>query len=195
MNTGLFKIETNHVNPKKGRILVAEPFLTGSYFNRAVVLLVSHNEFGSVGFILNKKVAYSLNEVIKNFPAINSEVFIGGPVNSDSLYYIHTLGKDLPGSIKINDNLYWGGDIGKLKYKISIGVVHPWQIRFFLGYSGWDKGQLEEEKKENLWLVSDIDDKNILAYSTQKQMWTLAVRKIGGKYSLWVNYPEDPSLN
>ena len=195
MNAGLFKIETNHVNPQKGRILVAEPFLAGSYFNRAVVLLVSHNQDGSVGFILNKKVAYSLNEVIKDFPPINSEVFIGGPVNSDSLYYIHTLGEDLPGSVKINENLYWGGNIEELKSKISLGLIKPWQIRFFLGYSGWGKGQLEEEKKENLWLVSDIDDKNILNYSTQKQMWNLAVKKLGGKYSLWANYPEDPSLN
>ncbi|MBK5202978.1 MAG: YqgE/AlgH family protein [Prolixibacteraceae bacterium] len=131
MNTGIFKIETNHIKPKKGRILVAEPFLAGSYFNRAVVLLAAHDKDGSIGFILNKKVSYSLNEVVKNFPDTNSEIFIGGSVNSDSLYYIHTLGEDLPGSIKINDNIYWGRDIGKL----------------------------------------------------------------GGRYSLWPNYPEDPSLN
>ena len=195
MNTGLFKIETNHIKPKKGRILVAEPFLAGSYFNRAVVLIAVHDKYGSIGFILNKKVSYSLNEVVTDFPHTDSEIFIGGPVNSDSLYYIHTLGKDLPGSIKINDNIYWGGDINELKRRMSLGMVQPWQIKFFLGYSGWDKGQLEEEQKENLWLVSDIEDKNILNYSTQKKMWNMAVRNLGGKYFLWTNYPEDPSLN
>ena len=64
LNINLFKIETNHVAPSKGRMLIAEPFLPGSYFNRSIVLLVAHSEKGAVGFILNKKIEYPVNEIM-----------------------------------------------------------------------------------------------------------------------------------
>ncbi len=195
LNINIFKIETNHVAPKKGRILISEPFLPGSYFNRAVVLLVAHSDKGSVGFILNKKVDYSLNEIINDFPEFKADVFIGGPVSPDSIYFIHSLGDSISGSIHIKDNLYWGGDFDELKKKVSLGVVQAEQVRFFLGYSGWDAGQLEEELKENSWLVSEIDESIVMDNLPKKTMWVETVKKVGGKYSIWENFPENPSLN
>ena len=195
MNLNLFKIETNHVDPTKGRILIAEPFLPGSYFNRAIILLVAHSEKGAVGFILNKKIEYPINEVIGDFPNFDAEVYIGGPVSTDTIYFIHSLGDLIPGSIHVKDNMYWGGDFEELKNKIREGLVQPDQIRFFLGYSGWDEGQLEEELKENSWLVSEIEEINVMEKRTPESMWVQAVREIGGKYSLWEHFPENPSLN
>lgn len=194
LNIDIFKIETNHVAPRRGRVLIAEPFLPGSYFNRSVVLLVSHNEKGAVGFILNKKIDFPLNEIMNDFPEFRSDISIGGPVNTDTVYFIHTLGEELPGSIYICDNLYWGGDFEELKRRINMGLVSQDQVRFFLGYSGWDKGQLEEELNENSWLVSDINIRNVMNPS-QKYMWVEAVRNVGGRYSLWEHFPENPSLN
>lgn len=195
MNLNLFKIETNHVDPAKGRILIAEPFLPGSYFNRAIVFLVAHSEKGAVGFILNKKIEYPINEVLGDFPNFDAEVYIGGPVSTDTIYFIHSLGDLIPGSIHVKDNMYWGGDFEELKEKIKEGAVKPDQIRFFLGYSGWDEGQLEEELKENSWLVSEIEEANVMVKRTPESMWVEAVRDMGGKYILWENFPENPSLN
>ena len=194
-SNNIFKIETNHVAPRKGRVLISEPFLPGSYFNRSVVFLVAHSDKGAVGFILNKKVNYSLNEVVGDFPDFHAEVSIGGPVSTDSVYFIHSLGSDFPGSIHVKDNLYWGGDFEELKRRINLGLIHPGQVRFFLGYSGWDSGQLEEELTENSWLVSEIEQKNVMDYPRQKQMWMDVVKELGGKYTLWENFPENPSLN
>jgi len=195
LNIDIFKIETNHVAPRKGRILIAEPFLPGSYFNRSVVLLVSHSDKGAVGFILNKKIDFPLNEVVNDLSNFPSDVSIGGPVNTDTVYFIHSLGSDFSGSIHIKDNLYWGGDFEELKRRINFGLVEPNQVRFFLGYSGWDKGQLEEELRENSWLVSEIRQKDIMDGPSRKQMWIDTVRGMGGKYSLWEHFPENPSLN
>ncbi len=195
LDINLFKIETNNVAPEKGRILIAEPFLPGSYFNRAVVLLVAHSEKGAVGFILNKKIDYPIDEIMPDFPDFKAEVSLGGPVSTDSIYFIHSLGDDIPGSIHVKDNLYWGGDFEVLKKKISEGVVKNNQVRFFLGYSGWDKGQLEEELNEHSWLVSDIEEKKILLKTQDETSWVGAIRKLGGKYLIWENFPENPSLN
>lgn len=195
LNANIFKIETNHVEPRKGRILIAEPFLSGSYFNRSVVLLVACSDKGSVGFILNKKVDYPLQDIMADFPDFDAEVYIGGPVSTDSIYIIHSLGKALSGSLHIKDNLYWGGDFEELKHKIRLGMIKPGDVRFFLGYSGWEAGQLEGELEENSWLVADIDDQNVMKAGSRQSMWIENVREIGGKYLLWEHFPENPSFN
>ncbi|MHA7111806.1 YqgE/AlgH family protein [Sunxiuqinia elliptica] len=195
LNINLFKIETNHVAPSKGRILIAEPFLPGSYFNRAIILLVAHSDKGAIGFILNKKIDYPVNEILGDFPEFEAEVYIGGPVSTDTIYFIHSLGKLIPGSIHVKDNIYWGGDFEEVKRLIREGLILPGQIRFFLGYSGWDNGQLEEEIGENSWLVSEIEEELVMVDRKTTTMWVEAVREIGGKYSLWEHFPENPSLN
>lgn len=194
INTNIFRIETNHVAPKQGHILIAEPFLAGSYFNRSIILLASFEEKGAVGFILNKKVDYPVEDLFVNFPDFDSEIHIGGPVGTDSIYFIHTLGESVPGSIKIKENLYWGGDFEALKNLIKLGLVNSQQVRFFLGYSGWDAGQLEEEISQNSWLVADIPQAELMDLE-EDEMWAKSVRSMGGKYSMWENFPENPSLN
>ena len=74
-------------------------------------------------------------------------------------------------------------------------MVEPDQVRFFLGYSGWDGGQLEEELAENTWLVTEIEPQSVMDCSMKKHLWLQVVKELGGKYSLWENYPENPSMN
>jgi putative transcriptional regulator len=194
INTNIFRIETNHVAPQQGHILIAEPFLSGTYFNRSIILLATYGDNGAIGFILNKKVDYPVEDLFLNFPDFDSEIHIGGPVGTDSIYFIHTLGDSIPGSINIKDDLYWGGDFEVLKMKIKLGLVSSQQVRFFLGYSGWDAGQLEEEINENSWLVADVSQADIMT-ADENVMWVQSVRNMGGKYSMWENFPENPSLN
>jgi len=193
-NLDIFKIKTNNIPPQKGRILIAEPFLHGDYFSRSVVFLVAYSEKGSVGFILNKKIDFLLQDVFLDFPDFNANVFLGGPVAADSIFFIHKLGEILPGSIKVLGNLYWGGDFQLLKNLISQGLVKTTDIHFFLGYSGWDAGQLEDEIKDDSWLVTDIDE-NLVMQDASNASWTDFVKKAGNRYSIWENYPENPSFN
>ncbi len=194
LNTNIFRIETNHVAPQQGHVLIAEPFLAGSYFNRSIIILASCSEEGAVGFILNKKVDFPVEDLFVDFPDFDAEIHIGGPVGTDSIYFIHSLGDTIPGSKLIKENLYWGGNFDVLKLKIKLGLVESHQVRFFLGYSGWDAGQLDEEIMENSWLVADIPQADLMT-ADEDEMWVESVKAMGGKYSLWENFPENPSLN
>ncbi|QGY45407.1 YqgE/AlgH family protein [Maribellus comscasis] len=190
----IFKIKTNNIAPQKGRILIAEPFLSGNYFNRSVVLLVAHSSKGAVGFILNKRVEFPIHEVFPDFPEFDAKVYLGGPVSTDSVYFIHKLGEQIPGSIHVLGNLYWGGDFVELKRQIKIGLLQPSDVRFFLGYSGWDSGQLEQEIKEDSWLVTDVEEEVVMRELNQAS-WADFVKKAGQRYTIWENFPENPSLN
>jgi len=190
----IFKIKTNNVEPKKGRILIAEPFLSGHYFNRSVVLLVAYSDKGAVGFILNKRVELPIHEAFPDFPDFETNVYLGGPVSTDSIYFLHKLGDRIPGSIHVLGNLYWGGDFEVIKHEINLGTIDPSEIRFFLGYSGWDAGQLEEELKEDSWLVTDVDQDSVMD-DLSPDSWFDFVKKAGSRYTVWENFPENPSFN
>ena len=193
LNLNIFKIESNNIAPRKGRILIAEPFLPGSYFNRAIILLVEHSAEGAVGFILNKEVDFPIQNFYEEFPNFDAEIYVGGPVNPDYVYFIHTLGDEIPGSIRVMDNLYWGGSFDVLKELVRDRKIKPDQIRFFLGYSGWGPGQLEEEIKENSRLISNVKVDQVMDCSAD--FWVEVVKSLGGKYKLWENFPENPTFN
>jgi len=187
-----FKINS-WLTPEKGRILISEPFLPGNFFSRSTVLLVDYSTTGAVGFILNKPFERRINELFALTHGIIPEVFVGGPVSNDSLFYIHTLGDKLNGSIHIKDELFWGGDFSELKAIIASGRAKTDQVKFFVGYSGWSPGQLENEIAENSWLVADVDPK--LVMKSNQNFWLDSVKKAGRHYEPWLNFPEDPTTN
>jgi putative transcriptional regulator len=193
LNIDFFSIDNNKV-AKQGRVLISEPFLNDTYFKRSVVLLTEHSEEGSIGFVLNKPVDLSVNDVLADFPEIDTEVSIGGPVNTNTIHYIHTLGDLIPNSVKVLDNLFWGGDFEVIKEMISEGRIKGSEIRFFLGYAGWSPKQLENELSENAWLVSEMKAEQIMS-SPGDNLWKDVLEKSGDKYRTWVNFPENPSLN
>jgi putative transcriptional regulator len=193
LNIDFFKITNNKV-ASQGRVLIAEPFLNDTYFKRSVVFITEHNAQGSVGFVLNKPVELKVQEVIQNFPFIDAGISIGGPVNTNTLHYIHTLGDIIPNSIKVFDDIYWGGDFDTLKQFISEGKIAKDQIRFFLGYSGWGEQQLENELNENAWLVAEINSEMIMK-GEEVGFWNQILEKMDNKYQVWANFPENPGLN
>lgn len=182
------------LTPKKGRVLIAEPsILDNPSFNRSVILLTEHNEKNTVGFILNKPLDYSLKDLI---PTSNCDfqIFQGGPVEQDSLYFIHKLPELIPKSIEIGEGMYWGGNFETLSELLEKNRIPKEKIRFFLGYSGWGAQQLEEELKTNSWFCVENDFANIFR-ANSSSFWKKYLLKIGGKYKLWANAPSDPNLN
>ncbi|WP_179019085.1 YqgE/AlgH family protein [Winogradskyella forsetii] len=181
--------------PEKGNLLIAEPSIIGDIsFNRAVILLADHNDLGSVGFILNKPLDYNLKDLIEDteseFPVYN-----GGPVEQDNLYFIHKSPELIPDSIEISNGIFWGGDFTVVLDLINEEKISSEDIRFFLGYSGWDEKQLDTELKSNAWLVSEnIYSKEIISKSCVT-FWREKMLELGGDYSIWSNAPENPSYN
>jgi putative transcriptional regulator len=191
----LFNIaKLNKTAPAKGKFLISEPFMEDNFFKRSVVFLCDHNEDGSFGFVLNNILSINMKDVMEGFEECEFEVGFGGPVNSSNLYYIHTLGDMLEGSITIQKGLYTGGDFEKLQSLINSGLVNQNQVRFFLGYSGWTAGQLEQEIKDSAWIVTNSAHENIIN-AKDKELWKNLLNEMGGKFKAIANFPEDPSLN
>lgn len=190
----LFKIKHNNIPPQKGRILISAPLIQDPYFMKSTILLTEHNTDGTLGFILNKPHKYQLHELLADIPKSNFSVSYGGPVASDTLHCIHTLGEQIPGSNTIGKGLFWGGDFEYIKSLIITEHISPADIRFFLGYSGWSPLQLNSEIKENTWLVSKLSTKDIILKNTN-DLWKQSLTALGGKYTLWAEFPEDPLLN
>lgn len=183
------------IKPRKGNLLVAEPSITGDLsFNRSVVLLADHNEEGSVGFILNKPLRYTLHDLIPEVEA-NFKIYNGGPIEQDNLYFIHNVPNLISGSIEISEGIYWGGDFEETKELINEGHIGKNNIRFFLGYSGWDAEQLQNELDSNSWIISENDLRNEVISKSATDFWKEKIKQQGGEYLIWSNAPENPMYN
>ncbi len=181
--------------PKKGDLLIAEPAIIGDVsFNRSIVLLADHSPEGSIGFILNKPLDYTISDLIPDVE-VSFKVYNGGPVEQDNLYFIHKVPELIPNSIEISLGIFWGGDFNKVAQLIADKTIKNNDIRFFLGYSGWDANQLEDELKANSWLVSEnIYAQNIIE-KDYASFWKEKMLELGGEYSIWSNAPENPNYN
>jgi putative transcriptional regulator len=184
----------NHLDPEKGRLLISEPYLGDPNFERTIILLCEHNDEGSFGFVLNKPSESTIGEVMEDLTKIKSPVFVGGPVQQDTLHYVHRL-SDLEDAIPVADGIFWGGSFEQLISWIDMGKVTASDIRFFLGYSGWSGGQLGEEMKAKSWIVSNQVSEQVLFETPSEDMWKEVLRQLGGRFRMYSNYPVDPRLN
>ena len=180
---------------EKGKILIAEPSIIGDIsFNRSIILLVEHGNNGSIGFILNKPMNLNISDLIPEIES-NFKIYNGGPVQQDNLYFIHKISDLIPESIMISEGLYWSGNFEYVLKLIKKGEINKNDIRFFLGYSGWDSNQLNNELNNNTWILAEnTHNKNIIT-AVDEVFWKNKMLDLGGEYSLWSNAPEHPSHN
>jgi len=186
---------SNKAKPEKGSILISEPFLTDDYFARSVIFLCDYNEEGSFGFVLNKYIDTNLSEVVQDFPDINFKVSIGGPVDTSNLFYIHNFGEALDGAQEIVGGLSIGGSFENMKTILSETPEKSKGIRFFIGYSGWEKGQLDEELKEKSWVVVNGIKRETILNTENDQLWKDIMSRLGGKFKVMSEFPNNPSDN
>jgi len=180
---------------EKGKILIAEPSIIGDIsFNRSIILLVEHGNNGSIGFILNKPMNLNISDLIPEIES-NLKIYNGGPVQQDNLYFIHKISDLIPESIMISEGLYWSGNFEYVLKLIKKGEINKNDIRFFLGYSGWDSNQLNNELNNNTWILSENSHNKNIITAVDEVFWKNKMLDLGGEYSLWSNAPEYPSHN
>jgi putative transcriptional regulator len=179
---------------KSGSLLISEPFLGDPNFERTVILLCKHDAEGSFGLVLNRKSNLKLSDVLELDNAhLDMELHIGGPMQHNTLHYIHQL-PVLAESISLSETVFWGGDFEQLKDLLHSRQIEPDDIRFFLGYSGWSADQLEDEIKNNVWIVNNSATDTLFNLNADS-LWRDILKQMGGKYKILSNYPIDPSLN
>lgn len=184
----------NKLKPDKGRLLISEPYLPDPNFERTIILLCENNEEGSFGFVLNKPSLANVSEVMDGIKNYNSPAMVGGPVQQDTLHYLHRF-PTLEESVEILEGVFWGGNFEKLLFLLDTKQMAHKDIKFFLGYSGWTPGQLEEELAQDSWIVSDQVKEELIFDTPPDSMWKKTLTIMGGRFSVYSNYPKDPRLN
>jgi len=189
----IFSIRPEDKVPGKGKVLISEPFLSDRFFNRTIVFLTEHSPDGSVGFILNRILELMVSNAVEGLEIWEENLSVGGPVASDTLHFLHTLGDIVPGSVPVIPGIWWGGDLDIIRELIGAGRVRRDQLRFFLGYSGWSKGQLRKELNDNSWVIANVPNEVVM--KSRGDVWKDVLRSLDNKYKIWAEFPESPEMN
>ena len=177
-----------------GILLIADPFLKDPNFSRTVVLLCEYQEKGSFGFVINKLFDQRLNDLVPEVLIGNIPVYYGGPVQMDTVHFIHRNPELISGGLEILPGVFWGGKFDNVVTALNQGLLEPGKIKFFIGYSGWTEGQLDGEVKDKSWILSQTDARLVFEPEEQ-QIWPLSLKNLGSTFAMMANYPTDPSLN
>lgn len=184
----------NDIQPEKGKILISDPYKNDSAFERSVIYLCNHDNEGSFGFVVNKPLRISMKGINERFPETILTGYQGGPVSTDTLFFLHTLGDRIKGSQHIKDGIYLGSNYTELYTIITPELVEEGAIKLFIGYSGWGSHQLEQEIHSNFWAVIDCKNPNDFMQS-RDNLWHFFMQQLGGKYDVMKNFPINPNDN
>ena len=179
---------------KNGTVLLAEPFMMDPNFKRTAILLADHTSEGTIGFIMNRPVSMRIDELVDDFPELDAPVHFGGPVQTDTLHFLHRIGDLLADGHEIIPGIYMGGDYNQLKMLVKQGLVMPHDIRFYVGYTGWSEGQLADEYNYGSWITADMDI-NYLFKSDPNQLWQQVLINKGDLYSIIADIPDGATYN
>ena len=191
---GLYKIFLM----RPGTLLISKPFLGDPNFERSVVLLCRDEPAnGTFGLVLSRLSTLTLSDVLEMprpaHPAASVPLYLGGPVEPDTLHFLHQLA-DLPGAQALGQDVFWGGDFDRLLALLGSGAVLAAEVRLFVGYSGWASGQLAAEMQEQSWIRQPASAGKVFTLASDA-FWRDILREKGGRYKVLANYPVDPSLN
>jgi putative transcriptional regulator len=177
-----------------GKLLIAHPLLNDGFFNRSVVYITQYSDESVVGFVLNFKTQFKLRDVRPQVQNGYLPIFEGGPVAKNQLFFIHKLGEKLANSFHVKDDIYFGGDFNELLYLVDHENVSEDDLRFFVGYSGWDKEQLDNELSAGSWFVTDADPANLISVNANT-LWASELEKQRKSYKIFGEIGFDPSMN
>lgn len=198
LRADIFGVLQPQRTPHEGDLLIVEPLLDETYFKRSVILLIEHKESeGTIGLILNKGADVVLNNVL---PGIDCKheipLYLGGPVETDKLMYIHTLGNDIiSDSLPLGNGLSVGGNFNDVMLYINSKAYDENRIKFFAGYCGWHPGQLANEIDEKTWVVAALEDVPSAMTACGNAYWVQIVKHLGKHYRAWLNCPSEPFYN
>ena len=187
-------VQKQLTKPEAGCFLLSEPYMADDNFRSTVVFLCEHNANGTFGFVLNRPLDLKINQAVQDFPELKAQLFLGGPVQNDTLHFLHCRSDLIEDSVEVIDGVYWGGNFDQLKMLFDTKQITEDEVKFFLGYSGWEEQQLESECEEKAWIIVEASSEYIFS-SESGNMWRAVLKNMGDKFKLLSNLPDDPSLN
>ena len=175
------KNENKNYHSLQGKFLISSPNINDSVFKKSLIYIISDNEEGSMGIIVNKpaqrfNLTSFLGENIKNVIQ-QPQIYYGGPVELDKGFILHTNDyKSDKNHIKLDNGLILSSDFSTIK-KIALGSG-PSKSILALGYTGWSSFQLQAELKKNDWFELNLDT-NIIFSKNHEKKWDHAISKLG----------------
>ncbi len=185
--------QRKQIKPAPGALLVAAANMLDPNFGRTVVLLCDHQQEGSFGLVLNQPLELHISDLL-TVHGWDSPVFRGGPVEEGTMHLLHSRGDLELGSQEILPGVFWGGEFTKLNELLTEGMVEPAECRFFLGYSGWGKGQLDNEIERDSWYLTPASAELIFCEDSANQ-WRATLKSMGPDYKIVSSFPDDPRFN
>ena len=194
----IYHLNDEQPMPVRGSLLVAKPTVGDFFFKRSLVLIVDPDEGdGAMGVVVNNYTGYNLRDIMPEIESVDEiPLLLGGPVGSQMMFYLHTLGPDIvPDSIDLGNGVWFGGEFDAIKRYVELGGPVEGHVKFIVGYSGWSAGQLDGEIKRHDWAVLNQVDRELLMDAGDDDRWRDAVECFGDRYRLWLNLPSDPTYN
>ena len=170
-----------------GSFLIALSELEGGFFENSITLLIEHSTSGAFGVIVNKPTAIDLSALFTadfELPNLELPVLLGGPVEQDHLYFLHSTERQYPQTVSVNSEISLTTSreiLDDLSKPCAIEHVLP-----LLGYAGWRAGQLEFELKQGAWLIAPFA-KEIVFSTPYSERTTRAAQQIGIDLNLLIN--------
>jgi putative transcriptional regulator len=181
-----------------GTLLAAWPDLVDPNFMHTVVLIVSHEEQGAFGLVLNRASGLTTRKLLAEHPLLGRADFpvaIGGPVDHRTLHFLHRLPKHIPGGVRVDGDLHLGGDLDALGRVLAREPERARDgVRMFLGYAGWGSGQLEAEIESGSWMPARMQVARLFTEPLD-ELWRATVRSIGPLTRGMDRMPPDPNWN
>lgn len=171
-----------------GSLLLAHPVLRDPNFRKTAVLMSTHGPDGAMGVVLNRPIGKNLGQIKGDFalgPLASTPIFKGGPVQTDEL--ILAAWQTHEDSFQLHFGIDPERAAELLKEKATC-------IRAYLGYSGWSKGQLEEELKGGAWIVAN-PPADLFERPMQEGLWRTLLSEEGDEWRLLVDEPDEPGKN
>jgi putative transcriptional regulator len=146
-----------------GTFLISALSLEDPNFNKVVLFICEHNPKGAMGFVINKVFPRAFNELAEFNQSVAFTLYSGGPVEKESLFFIHQRPDLIEGGTKITGSIYLGGNFKQAVANINSGVLNNGDIRLFIGYCGWDDSELEAEIAEGSWIEVPLPPPNLFS--------------------------------
>lgn len=184
---------------RAGRLLVSTPRLADPNFVRTVVLLLDHDENGSLGVVLNRPSPVPVADVLEDWGDLATRpdvLFHGGPVSVDSALAVATLvpGQDPTGDPVGFRRLFDDTGIVDLDTPPELLSGAIGQLRIFAGYAGWGVDQLVSEVEEGSWYVLPLEYGDLFG-ADPGALWARVLRRQPGELAWVSTRPADPTMN
>jgi putative transcriptional regulator len=194
MKKSRFIFENNEL-PQAGCFLLSDPFQGDAYFERSVVYLCQHDEDSIFGFVLNNPLNLTLGDVLETSEFSKYPLHVGGPVAKNQLFFLHRIGHKIPHSFPCGNGIFFSGDFDALIEYQQQTPIPERELRFFVGYSGWDHGQLEKEIENHSWIAVSNLSTDYVFQQTTPDLWKECMDAQGAKFKIIARFPKNPNDN